>query len=109
VGGQRHASAVLTPRKTQYSLYRRLGGPQGRSGQVWKILNPAHSESLYRMSYPCLQIIQWIVSIYYYFHYFTNIVIIIVMVVIIIIIINTFFQSLRENIHHMHWQSAVYW
>jgi len=26
---------TLPPRKTQYPLYRRLGGPQGRSG--WKI------------------------------------------------------------------------
>ena len=26
-----------TPGKTQYPLYRRLGGPQGRSGWVWKI------------------------------------------------------------------------
>jgi len=37
VGGQRHAPAALPSGKTRYSLYRRLGGPQGRSGQVWKI------------------------------------------------------------------------
>jgi hypothetical protein len=36
VGGQRHASAVLPPGKTRYLLYRRLGGPQGRSGRVRK-------------------------------------------------------------------------
>ena len=45
------------PGKTRYPLYRRLGGPQGRSGRVRKILpptgirppdRPAHSESLYR-------------------------------------------------------------
>ena len=36
--GQRHAPAALYPRgKTRYPLYRRLGGPQGRSGQVGKI------------------------------------------------------------------------
>ena len=40
VGGQRHAPAALPPRKTQYPLYRRLGGPQGRSGRVRKILPP---------------------------------------------------------------------
>ena len=34
VGGQRHTLATLTPEKTQYPLYRRLGGPQGQSGQV---------------------------------------------------------------------------
>ena len=28
------------PGKTQYPLYMRLGGPQGRSGQVWKISPP---------------------------------------------------------------------
>jgi hypothetical protein len=37
VGGQRQAPAVLPPRKTRYPLYRRLGGPQGRSGRVRKI------------------------------------------------------------------------
>ena len=40
VGGRRHAPADLTPGKTQYPLYRRLGGPQGRSGRVWKISPP---------------------------------------------------------------------
>jgi len=30
----------LLPGKTQYSLYRRLGGPQCRSGQVRKNLAP---------------------------------------------------------------------
>ena len=30
----------LPPEKTRYALYRRLGGPQGRSGQVRKILPP---------------------------------------------------------------------
>jgi len=51
----------LHPRKTRYPLYRRLGGPQGRSGQVRKISpstgirspdRPARSQSLYRLSYP---------------------------------------------------------
>ena len=37
VGGQRHATAALTPGKTRYQLYRRLGGPQGRSGRVRKV------------------------------------------------------------------------
>ena len=34
VGGQRHAPAALPPARIQYPLYRRLGGPQGRSGRV---------------------------------------------------------------------------
>jgi hypothetical protein len=42
-GGKRSASRPgrsLPPAKTRYLLYRRLGGHQGRSGQVWKILPP---------------------------------------------------------------------
>jgi len=41
VGGQRHTPAALPPGKTRYPLYRRLGGPQGRSGRVQKISSPA--------------------------------------------------------------------
>jgi hypothetical protein len=37
VGGQRHAPAALHPGTTRCSLYRRLGGPQDRSGRVRKI------------------------------------------------------------------------
>ena len=37
LGGQRHAPAALPPEKTRYPLYRRLGGPQDRSGHVPKI------------------------------------------------------------------------
>ena len=60
VGGQRHAPATLPPGKMRYTLYRRLGGPQGRFGRVRKISpltgfrspeRPARSESLYRLSY----------------------------------------------------------
>jgi len=36
VGGQRLAPAALPRGKTRYPLYKRLGGPQGRSGQVRK-------------------------------------------------------------------------
>jgi hypothetical protein len=60
VGGQRHAPAALPPVTTQYPLYRRQGGPQGRSGRVRNISSPtgirspdrpARSKSLYRLSY----------------------------------------------------------
>jgi hypothetical protein len=34
VGGQLHAPAALPPGMTRYPLYRRLGRPQGRSGQL---------------------------------------------------------------------------
>ena len=39
-GSASRPSRSLPPRKTRYSLYRRLGGPQGRSGQVRKISSP---------------------------------------------------------------------
>jgi hypothetical protein len=60
MGDQRHVSAALFPVKIRYPLYRRLGGPQVRSGQVRKISpTPAfdprtaqpRSESLYRLTY----------------------------------------------------------
>jgi hypothetical protein len=40
MGGQRHAPAALPQGNTRYPLYRRLGGPQGRSGLVRKISPP---------------------------------------------------------------------
>jgi hypothetical protein len=40
LGGQRHAPAALLSGKTRYPLYRMVGGPQGRSGRVRKILPP---------------------------------------------------------------------
>jgi len=38
VGDQCHAPTFLPQGKSQYPLYRRMGGPQGRSGRVQKIL-----------------------------------------------------------------------
>jgi len=40
VVGQRYAPAALPQGKTRYPLYRKLGGPQNRSGQVRKISPP---------------------------------------------------------------------
>ena len=40
VGSQRHDPAALLQEKTQYPLYRGMGGPQGRSGWVRKISIP---------------------------------------------------------------------
>ena len=40
VGGQCHLLAALPLEKTHYPLCRRLGGPQGQSGGVRKILPP---------------------------------------------------------------------
>ena len=60
MGGQRHAPPALPPGKTRYPLYKRLGGPQGRSGRVRKISpptgirfpdHPIRSKSLYRLSH----------------------------------------------------------
>ena len=40
MGGQCHARAELPLGKTRYPLYRRPGGSQSQSAQVWKILPP---------------------------------------------------------------------
>jgi hypothetical protein len=40
VGGQRHAPAALPAGKSRDPLWRRLGGPQSRSGRVRKISPP---------------------------------------------------------------------
>jgi hypothetical protein len=40
VGDQYNVLAALHLGKIRYPLYRRLGGPQGRSGWLWKILLP---------------------------------------------------------------------
>jgi len=53
-GGEGSASrpdSALPPGKTPYPLYRRLGGPQGRSGLVQKI-SPPHRDSIPRPSSP---------------------------------------------------------
>ena len=55
-----NAPAALLLGKTRHTLYRKLGGPQGRSERVREISphtgirspdRPARSESLYRLSY----------------------------------------------------------
>ena len=60
-GSASRPSRSLPPGKTRYPLYRKLGWPQGRSGQVRKISpltgirsldRPALSQSLYRLRYP---------------------------------------------------------
>ena len=40
-GGRRYTPASLPPGKTRYPLYKRLGGPQGRSGWMRKISSPS--------------------------------------------------------------------
>jgi len=61
-GGEGSASRpgrTLPPGKIRYPLYRRLGGPQGRSGgaeylaptEIRSPDRPARSQSLYRLSY----------------------------------------------------------
>ena len=61
MGGQRHASATIPSGITHYPFYRKLGGSQGRSGLVRRILpptrirsadRPACSVSLFRLHYP---------------------------------------------------------
>jgi hypothetical protein len=67
VSGQRHAPAALYPRRKdlRYPLYRRVGGPQSRSGkkargkilsplpviEPWSPGRPVRSQTLYSLSY----------------------------------------------------------
>ena len=71
-GGEESASRPgrsLSPGNTRYPLYRRVGGPQSRSGQLRKISSPPGfdprtvqplAQSLYRLSYPahCILIVK---------------------------------------------------
>jgi hypothetical protein len=68
MSGQLHAPAALPPEKSpRYPFYRRLGGPQSKSGRYGEVnifftltglelppppLRPARSQWLYRLSYP---------------------------------------------------------
>jgi hypothetical protein len=61
MGVESHAPAALSLGMTRYTLCRRLGGPQGRSGRMHKSRPPtgirfpncpACSDSAYRLSYP---------------------------------------------------------
>ena len=62
VGGQRHVLAALPQGKTQYPLYRRLGRPVWTGAEnlapagIRSPERPAHSESLYGLSYPLFEL-----------------------------------------------------
>jgi len=56
VGGQRHAPSALPMGKTRYPLYRRLGGPQSRSGRVRKISPPQRDSSPWLSSLLALRV-----------------------------------------------------
>jgi hypothetical protein len=57
-GSARRPSRSLPPGKIQYPLYRRLDGPQGRSGQVQKISPPTGIQSPDRPA--CSQSLYWL-------------------------------------------------
>ena len=54
-GGQHQVPDALTAEKTRYSLYRRLGGPQGAENLVHTEMRspdrPTRIESLYHLTY----------------------------------------------------------
>ena len=74
VSSQQHAPAALYPRKKPYPLYRRLGGPQGRSGRAENLAPPGFDPrtvqpvvsryGLHQLSYPAHKTIQ-IENIFY--------------------------------------------
>ena len=55
-GSASRPGSTLPPGKTRYPFYKRLGGPQGRSGLVRTGIRspdrPARRQSLYRLRYP---------------------------------------------------------
>jgi len=55
----------LSPGKTRYPLYRRLDGPQGRSGQVRKISSPPGFDPRTDYRILLLYIYIYIVILYY--------------------------------------------
>jgi hypothetical protein len=67
----------LPPGKTWYPLYRRLGGPQGRSGQAENLAPPGFdsrtvqplAQSLSRLSYPAHPLFVCELSIHFSFTY----------------------------------------
>ena len=107
----------LPPGKTQYQFYRRLGGPQGRSGRA-EYLDPTGirtrtvqpvAQSLYRLSYwahssslACSQKStvpnEQALLIYSYAKIFLNTWHVISSIIIIIIIIISFMQGIYTNI-----------
>jgi len=66
----------LRPGKTRYPLYRRLGGPQGRSGRAENFVRTGIrsqtiqpvAQSLYRLSYPAHSLSYIYIYIYIYIH-----------------------------------------
>jgi hypothetical protein len=76
VGGQRHAPVALPPGKTQYPLYRRLGGPVWTGAEnlahtgIRSPDRPDRSTLLYRLSYPSPIVMPYIFRTH--FHYFRH-------------------------------------
>ena len=70
VGSQHHTSAALPPGKTRYPLYKRLGGPQGRTGRGRKISPPPHRDSIpgpsrtQRVAIPTLRVLNYCTTSY---------------------------------------------
>ena len=67
-GGQRHAPAALTPGKTRYPLYRKLGVPRGRYGQVRKI-SPPPGFDLRTVQFVASRYTDWAIAAHYLFIY----------------------------------------
>ena len=74
VGGQRHAPSALPQGTTRYTLYRRLSGPQGRSGRVRKISSPPHRDSIPGTVQPLTShYTDWAITVHYSIDTGTNI------------------------------------
>ena len=52
VGGQRHVPTALPPGTTRYTLYKRMGGPQGRSKALRQALFYCEGNGLHTHTLP---------------------------------------------------------
>jgi hypothetical protein len=99
VGVQRHGPAALPSGKTRYPFYRRLGGPQGRSGQVRKVSPTPGFDP---------RTVQLVASLYTDYAIPDHaIIIIITIIIIIIILVITFMQGIYNYIPETNHVSRV--
>jgi len=66
LGGQRQAPATLPPGETRYSLYRRLGGQQDRSGRVRNISPPPAGIDTQAIEPVASRYTDWAIQAHYY-------------------------------------------
>jgi hypothetical protein len=121
VSGQLHAPAVLPPGKSPwYPFYRRLGGPQNRSGRYREVKffyptgtrtptphsRPARSQSLYRLSYPGSPLYGWYWKSSSFEHSFDKFVAMAMPFVVCLVVLTFITQVARQELTDIHAESS---